>query len=71
MVFMEGHEGHKFQYQGNTCSDFLNVLWRKNIMAMKIEPHECVIFVQFTKIVTHENNVIHSIFFVQFHKYHY
>ena len=29
-------------------------------MAMNFEPHECVIFVQSTKIGTHENKAIHS-----------
>ena len=30
-------------------------------MATNFEPHECVIFVQSTKIGTHENKAIHSI----------
>ena len=30
-------------------------------MASNFEPHECVIFVQSTKIGTHENKAIHSI----------
>ena len=29
-------------------------------MAKNFEPHECVIFVQSTEIVTHENQAIHS-----------
>ena len=29
-------------------------------MATNFEPHECVIFVQSTKIGTHENKAIHS-----------
>ena len=31
-------------------------------MATNFEPHECVIFVQSTKIGTHENKAIDSIF---------
>ena len=31
-----------------------------NIMATEVEPHECVIFVQSTKIGTHENKGNHS-----------
>ena len=31
-------------------------------MATNFEPHECVIFVQSTKIGTHENKAIHSSF---------
>ena len=31
-------------------------------MAMNNEPHQCVIFVQSTKIGTHENKAIHSIY---------
>ena len=31
-------------------------------MATDFEPQECVIFVQSTKIGTHENKAIHSIF---------
>ena len=30
-------------------------------MATNFEPHECVIFLQSTKIGTHENKTIHSI----------
>ena len=29
-------------------------------MATNFEPHECVIFIQSTKIGTHENKAIHS-----------
>ena len=29
-------------------------------MATNFEPHDCVIFVQSTKIGTHENKAIHS-----------
>ena len=34
---------------------------KENIMATNFEPHEHVIFVQSTKIGTHENKAIHSI----------
>ena len=34
---------------------------KENIMTTNFEPHECVIFVQSTKIGTHENKAIHSI----------
>ena len=34
---------------------------KQNIMSTNFEPHECVIFVQSTKIGTHENKAIHSI----------
>ena len=30
-------------------------------MATNLNPHECVIFVQSTKIGTHENKAIHSV----------
>ena len=40
-------------------SDFLC----ENTMATNFEPHECVISFQSTKIGTHENKAIHSIFF--------
>ena len=32
----------------------------ENTMATNFEPHECIIFVQSTKIGTHENKAIHS-----------
>ena len=32
----------------------------ENPKATNFEPHECVIFVQSTKIGTHENKAIHS-----------
>ena len=35
---------------------------KENVMATNFEPHEYVIFVQSTKIGTHENKAIHSIF---------
>ena len=35
-------------------------------MATDFEPHECVIFVQSTKIGTHENKAIRSILLVSF-----
>ena len=38
---------------------------KENIMATNLEPHECVIFVQSTKIGTHENKSINSIDEVQ------
>ena len=34
---------------------------KENTMATNCEPDECVIFVQSTKIGTHENKAIHSI----------
>ena len=34
---------------------------KENTMAMNFEPQECVIFVQSTKIGTHDNKAIHSI----------
>ena len=34
---------------------------RKHYMATNFEPHECIIFVQSTKIDTHKNKPIHSI----------
>ena len=37
-------------------------------MTTKFEPHECVIFAQSTKIGTHENKAIHSIFVLFFRK---
>ena len=39
---------------------FLYELWRKILMAMNFEPNECAVFVQSTKISTHENKGIHS-----------
>ena len=33
---------------------------KENVMATNFEPHEYVIFVQSTKIGTHENKAIHS-----------
>ena len=33
---------------------------KENTIAWNFEPHECVIFVQSTKIGTHENKAIHS-----------
>ena len=33
---------------------------KENTMAMNSEPHECVSFVQSTKIGTHRNKAIHS-----------
>ena len=33
---------------------------KENTLATNFEPHECVIFVQSTKIGTHENKAIHS-----------
>ena len=33
---------------------------KENTIATNFEPHECVIFVQSTKIGTHENKAIHS-----------
>ena len=33
---------------------------KENIMATNFEPNECVIFVQSTKIGTHENKIIHN-----------
>ena len=33
---------------------------KENTMATNFEPHECVIFIQSTKIGTHENKAIHS-----------
>ena len=35
---------------------------KENTMAMNFEPHECVIFVHSTKVGTHENKAIHSMF---------
>ena len=37
---------------------------KETIKATKFKPHECVIFVQSTKIGTHENKAIHSMWFV-------
>ena len=34
---------------------------KENALATNLEPHECVIFAQSTKIGTHENKAIHSI----------
>ena len=34
-------------------------------MATNFEPHDCVVFVQSTKIGTHENKAIHSRFIVE------
>ena len=34
---------------------------KENTLDMNFEPHKCVIFVQSTKIGTHENKAIHSI----------
>ena len=58
MVFVEGPI-HEFQYPHN--GNFLYDLWKKNAKATNLEPHEYVIFVQSTKIGTHENKAIHSI----------
>ena len=33
---------------------------KENTFAANFEPHECVIFVQSTKISTHENKAIHN-----------
>ena len=33
---------------------------KENTIAKNLEPHECVIFVQSTKIGTQENKAIHS-----------
>ena len=33
---------------------------KENTLATNFEPHECIIFVQSTKIGTHENKAIHS-----------
>ena len=33
---------------------------KENIMTTNFEPHECIIFVQSTKIGTQENKAIHS-----------
>ena len=38
------------------CMNYLE----KNTMDTNFEPHECVSFVQSTKIGTHENKAIHS-----------
>ena len=32
---------------------------KENTFAKNFEPHECVIFVKFTKISTHENKATH------------
>ena len=34
---------------------------KENTMATNFESHECVIFIQSTKIGTHQNKAIHSI----------
>ena len=34
---------------------------KENTMAINFEPHDCVIFVQFTKIATNKNKAINSI----------
>ena len=34
--------------------------YERNTMATNFEPHKCVIFVQSTKISSHENKVNHS-----------
>ena len=36
---------------------------KENTKTTNFEPHECVIFIQSTKIGTHENKAIHSIVF--------
>ena len=36
-------------------------IMKTNSMATNVEPHECVIFVRSTKIDTHKNEAIHSI----------
>ena len=35
-------------------------------MATNFEPHKCVIFVQSTKIGTHKNKAIHSIWIISY-----
>ena len=59
MVFM-ADPIHEFKYPRN--SDFSVSIINENIMATKFEfePHEYVIFVQSTKIGTHENKGVHS-----------
>ena len=37
---------------------------KENTMATNFESHECVIFVQSTKIGSHENEAIHSMYMV-------
>ena len=36
---------------------------KENTIATNFKPHECVIFVQSTKIDTHENKAIHSMLY--------
>ena len=43
--------------------------FKGNTMATKFEPQECVIFVQSTKIGTHENKAIHSMHFLYFNAF--
>ena len=57
VVFVEGAI-HEFQYPQN--GNFLHELWKKILWPRNFEPHKCVIFVQSTKIGTHENKAIHS-----------
>ena len=53
MAFVEGPI-HKFQCQW--INDFRSVwIMKENIMATNFEPNECLIFLQSTKIGTHEN----------------
>ena len=35
---------------------------KANIIATNFEPHQCIIFVQSSKIGTHKNKAIHSSF---------
>ena len=35
---------------------------KETILTMNFEPHECIIFLQSTKIGTHENKAIHCIY---------
>ena len=57
VFFVEGPI-HKFHYQRN--GNFLYELWKQNTMATNFEPQECVIFVQYTKLVPTKKKAIRS-----------
>ena len=61
-------EGQILELQYPRNSDLMYEIWRfnvwnmkENIMATNFEPHECVTFVQSTKIGIYEYKAIHSI----------
>ena len=60
MVFVEGSI-HKFQYPWNSTFRYELLVKKGNIMTTNFEPHECIIFLQSTKIGSHENKAIHNI----------